>query len=104
MGVHEEGGPLIRRFTTHNFRHTGTTILADTPIKDTYIIEIRGDAHTRSMDTYHHISTEKLIREYLEHMPEFKIGVSPAEEYYMREIEKAMERDRVMAPATAEAS
>jgi len=95
VGIHEEGAPLIRRFTPHNFRHSGTTLLADTDIKETYIVEIRGDAHLLSMDRYHHISTEKLIAEYLKYMPEFRIGASPAESQYMKAIDCSMKREMV---------
>ncbi|MDR2944068.1 MAG: hypothetical protein LBU81_03160 [Methanosarcinales archaeon] len=98
-GVHEEGGPLIRRFTTHNFRHSGTTLLADTEIKDSFIVYFRGDSPDRSMDRYHHPTTEKLIMEYLKHMPEFKIGESLADVYYMKEIEESMKRDEINNPA-----
>jgi len=64
-------------------------------IKETYIVEIRGDAHRMSMDRYHHISTEKLISEYLKYMPEFHIGESPAETQYMRAIDSAMKREMI---------
>lgn len=93
VGVHEEGGPLIRRFTTHNFRHSGTTLLADTDIKDSFIVYYRGDSPDRSMDRYHHPTTEKLIMEYLKYMPEFNIGESPADSIYMKAIEESMKRD-----------
>ena len=94
IGIHEEGAPLHRRFTPHNFRHSGTTILADTEIKETYIVEIRGDVHLLAMDRYHHISTEKLIAEYLKHMPTFRIGESPADVYYMKAIDEAMKKEK----------
>lgn len=93
VGIHEDNAPLIRRFTPHNFRHSGTTILADTEIKETYIVEIRGDVHMHSMDRYHHISTAKLIEEYLKYMPEFQIGESPVEITYLDAITEALNKD-----------
>ena len=74
IGIHDaQNYELERRFTPHCFRHFFTTILRKSGMPREYVMELRGDTRSDTMDIYYHISTEELRESYLKYMPMFGV-------------------------------
>ena len=74
IGIHDaQNYDLERRFTPHCFRHFFTTTLRKAGMPREYIMELRGDTRSDTMDIYYHISTEELRESYLKYMPTFGV-------------------------------
>jgi len=72
LGIHDDNGPLNKRFTTHCCRHWLTTHIGRNGMKREYIQELRGDVRKDAIDIYDHIDTELLRESYLKHIPKFR--------------------------------
>lgn len=74
LGYHDPGSnELEKRFTAHCFRHFFTTQLLNSGMSRDYVKELRGDSRSDTIDIYHHITAKDLKREYLNHIPQFKL-------------------------------
>jgi integrase/recombinase XerD len=71
LGIHDDNGPLIKKYTTHCLRHWFTTHTGRLGMKREYIKELRGDSIKDAIDIYNHIDTELLRESYLQHIPQF---------------------------------
>ena len=73
VGLHEEKGPLEKRFGPHCARHFFTTHLLRSGMPREYVQWLRGDAIKEAVDIYYHINPEDVRRAYLAHVP--RLGV-----------------------------
>ena len=74
LGLHNpDDSNLEARFTAHCFRHWFTTTLRKAGMPREYVMELRGDTRSDTMDIYYHISTAELREAYLKYMPTFGV-------------------------------
>lgn len=74
LGLHDDtSSDLSKRFTPHCCRHWFTTHLRRAGMPREYIMELRGDARSDTMDIYDHIDEEELRAAYMECVP--KLGI-----------------------------
>ncbi|WNY26219.1 site-specific integrase [Methanolapillus millepedarum] len=73
MGIHKPGGRLNERFSPHCLRHWFTTEIEESPIKDSYVEELRGDKRSGSKGRYHHIPTYRLCEAHSVAVPELRV-------------------------------
>lgn len=71
IGIHDDNGPLNKKFTTHCLRHFFTTHLRRSGMRRELIQELRGDSEKDAIDIYDHIDKEELRKSYLQHIPRF---------------------------------
>lgn len=75
IGLHQPGGPLDQKFTTHCTRHWFTTWLRRRGMDRNFIKKLRGDSLGEAIDRYDHIELDELKAAYLKCIPQ--LGVKP---------------------------
>ena len=73
-GLHDQRGPLNKKFTPHCFRHFFTTHLRRAKMPREFIQELRGDRRKDAVDIYDHIEIEELRKTYLACIPSLGTG------------------------------
>ena len=74
LGFHNPNNyNLEARFSSHCLRHLFTTVLRKAGMPREYVMELRGDTRSDTMDIYYHISTAELREAYLKYMPTFGV-------------------------------